>query len=132
MLSAECRHELRTGWLPHLTDSGLDRLIELLETGSPLLIQGAFVGVVPRGCLATHAAWHHPRTAHLTAAAGTIWLQTVAGIHPAASSVVRTWDNAGPHDWETRAALLAVLQAERDRRRMRHSATKTPMEAACL
>src|SRR5262249_29409038 len=63
MLSQECVHELRSAWLPNLTDDGLDHLIDLLEKNSPLLIHGCFTRAVPMGCLATHAGWHHPRTA---------------------------------------------------------------------
>ena len=32
MLSPECVHELRTSWLPNMTDAGLDRLIDLMES----------------------------------------------------------------------------------------------------
>src|SRR5438105_15200042 len=39
---APCLKELRDGWFPHTTTTGLDRLIQLLESGSPLLIHGAF------------------------------------------------------------------------------------------
>jgi hypothetical protein len=55
MLSAECARELRTAWMPNLTDPGLDRLIELLEKGSPFLIHGCFTKTAPMGCLASHA-----------------------------------------------------------------------------
>ena len=30
MLSQECDRELRSAWLPNLTDEGLERLIDLL------------------------------------------------------------------------------------------------------
>ena len=40
MLSRESVCELRALWLPNITDSGLDRLIDLLEKGSPLLVEG--------------------------------------------------------------------------------------------
>ena len=66
MLSPESHKELQSAWLPNITDAGLNRLIDLLEKASPLLIHGCFTKSVPMGCLATHAAWHHPRTAHLT------------------------------------------------------------------
>ena len=88
MLSPECLGELRSAWLPHMTDAGLDRLTELLEKGSPLLIHGCFTRAVPMGCLASHVAWHHPRTAHLTADAGITWLYHVAGLNPATSAVI--------------------------------------------
>jgi len=65
MLTPECLGELRSAWLPNITDAGLLRLIDLLEKGSPLLIHGCFTRAVPMGCLATHVAWNHPRTAHL-------------------------------------------------------------------
>jgi hypothetical protein len=110
MLSPECLYELRTAWLPNITASGLTRLIELLEKGSPLLIHGCFSRAVPMGCLATHVAWNHPRTAHLTVEAGINWLHCVAGLNPATSLVIREWDRRGAHDWEMRADLLAVLR----------------------
>jgi hypothetical protein len=116
MLSPECLHELRTAWLPNITDTGLTRLIELLEKGSPLLIHGCFSRAVPMGCLATHVAWNHPRTAHLTVEAGINWLHCVAGLNPATSLVIREWDRRGAHDWEMRADLLAVLREWRHTR----------------
>src|SRR5438132_4524087 len=62
---APCLKELRDGWFPHTTTTGLDRLIQLLESGSPLLIHGALTRALPMGCLATPIAWHHPVTADL-------------------------------------------------------------------
>ena len=82
MLPRECLDELRSCWLPNLTDAGLNRLIDMLEKGSPFLIHGCFTRSVPMGCLATHAAWHHPLTAHLTLDAGITWLHRVAGLNP--------------------------------------------------
>lgn len=116
MLSLECVRELRTQWLPNITDPGLDRLIDLLEKGSPLLIHGCFTRTVPMGCLATHAAWNHPRTAHLTLDAGITWLHRVAGLNPATSHMIREWDTTGAQSWEIRAALLGVFKEERQRR----------------
>lgn len=113
MLTPECVQELRCAWLPHLTDTGLDRLIDLLEKGSPLLIHGCFSRAVPMGCLATHAAWNHPRTAHLTVDAGIRWLHSVAGLNPATSHIIREWDRRGAQDWEMRADLLASFRDER-------------------
>jgi hypothetical protein len=113
MLSHECVAELRSSWLPNITDTGLDRLIDLLEKGSPLLIHGCFTRSVPMGCLATQVAWNHPRTAHLTLDAGITWLHNVAGLNPATSHVIREWDGRGSQDWEVRAALLAILKQER-------------------
>jgi hypothetical protein len=119
MLSPECLGELRAAWLPNITDAGLERLTDLLEKGSPLLIHGCFTRAVPMGCLATHVAWHHPRTAHLTSDAGITWLYHVAGLNPATSHVLREWDRRGTRDLELRAALLAVLKAEREARQAR-------------
>src|SRR5437588_4159429 len=107
MLSRESVCELRALWLPNITDSGLDRLIELLETGSPLLVHGCFTRATPMGCLATHAAWHHPKTAHLTQDAGVMWLTRVAGLNPATSLVIREWDGRAGGDWRVRDELLA-------------------------
>ena len=116
MLSRECLQELQSAWLPHATDAGLDRVIELLEKASPLLIHGCFSRAVPMGCLATHLAWHHPRTAHLTQDAGIMWLHHVAGLNPATSQVLRDWDRAGLADVELRFALLDLLREEKARR----------------
>src|SRR5436309_2075679 len=116
MLSQESVRELRTAWLPNITDEGLDRLIDLLEKGSPLLIHGSFTRVVPMGCLATHVAWHHPCTRHLTLDAGILWLNRVAGLNPATSHVIREWDRSATSNWEVRAELLASFKDERRRR----------------
>ena len=117
MLSPECLAELRSAWLPNITDAGLDRLVQLLEQSSPLLIHGCFTRAVPMGCLATHVAWHHPRTRHLTLDAGITWLHHIAGLNPATSHVLREWDSRGAHDWTVRAGLLEVLKAGRRERR---------------
>ena len=122
MLSQECLHELRSAWLPNLTDGGLDRLIDLLQTGSPFLVHGCFTRAVPTGCLATHAAWHHPRTAHLTQEAGITWLSRVAGLNPATSHVVRAWDQGGPYSLALREELLQQFREERQRRQVKHPA----------
>jgi len=113
MLSQECLAELQTSWLPHLTDAGLDRLIDLLEKGSPLLIHGSFTRAVPMGCLATHAAWNHPQTAHLTLDAGIFWLNKVAKLNPATSHVVRAWDRCAHFNYEVRSDLLAIFKEQR-------------------
>jgi hypothetical protein len=126
MLSPECVHELRTSWTPHLTDSGLDRLIELLEKNSPLLVHGCFTRAVPMGCLATHAAWHHPRTRHLTAEAGINWLSRVAGLNPATSRVIREWD-AAAGDLDVRAELLDLFRQERQNRQAQAPAPAEPV-----
>jgi hypothetical protein len=116
MLSPDSIRELESSWLPNITDAGLNRLIELLETNSPLLIHGSFTRSIPMGCLATHAAWHHPQTAHLTVDAGISWLHRVAGLNPATSTVIRDWDCSCKQDWPTRGQLLQLLRDERDRR----------------
>jgi hypothetical protein len=116
MLSAECLGELRSAWLPNMTDAGLNRLIELLEKGSPLLIHGCFTRAVPMGCLATHVAWNHPRTQHRTADAGINWLTQVAGLNPATSQVILAWDRRGVRDLELTADLLALFREEVRRR----------------
>ena len=116
MLSQECLRELRQSWLPNITDDGLDRLIELLEKGSPLLIHGSFTRSVPMGCLATHIAWHHPRTAKHTLDAGICWLNQVAGLNPATSHVIREWDRVGENDFELRSELLNMLKSHRTER----------------
>lgn len=125
MLSPDCIRELRTAWLPNLTTQGLQRLIELLEQDSPLLIHGSFTRAVPMGCLATHAAWNHPRTEHLNLEAGVTWLNCVAGLNPATSHVIREWDRCSTSDWEIRAALLAELKDYRDGK----TTTAVPTEA---
>ena len=124
MLSPECLGELRSSWLPHITDTGLDRLVDLLEKSSPLLIHGCFTRAVPMGCLATHAAWHHPRTQHLTLDAGITWLHHIAGLNPATSHVLREWDRRGIHDLELRVELLAVLREEQQARHGRRPAAR--------
>jgi hypothetical protein len=112
MLSAECIRELRTQWLPNLTDVGLNRLIELLEQDSPLLIHGSFARALPMGCLATHAAWHHPATAHLSDEAGISWLNQIARLNPATSEVIRSWDSSQSR-WQLRREMLAIFRQER-------------------
>jgi hypothetical protein len=116
MLSQECVAELRSKWLPNITDQGLSRLIELLEKNSPLLIHGCFTRAVPMGCLATHAAWNHPQTEHLTLDAGISWLHQIAGLNPATSHVIREWDCRDPHDWSVRAELLTYFKNEQAQR----------------
>jgi hypothetical protein len=119
MLTTECLAELRSAWLPNITDTGLQRLIDLLEKASPLLVHGCFTRAVPMGCLASHIAWNHPRTCQLTLDAGITWLHQVAGLNPATSEVLRAWDIQGIRDLELRSALLRELRAEQDTRRQR-------------
>ena len=127
MLSQECVRELRSSWLPNITEEGLKRLVDLLEKGSPLLIHGSFTRVVPMGCLATHVAWNHPRTAHLTLDAGITWLHRVACLNPATSHVIREWDRCGANDWEVRADLLALLKDELQSRQEQ----RRPVDRTC-
>ena len=116
MLSKESMRELEAYWLPNISDNGLDRLIDMLEKGSPLLVHGCFTKSVPMGCLASHVAWTHPRTCHLMHDAGIIWLHRVAGLNPATSFVIREWDANGSQNWEIRSDLLIQFMKERDRR----------------
>jgi hypothetical protein len=111
MLSQECRREFQTSWLPNISSSGRQRLIELLEKSSPLLIHGSFTRVLPMGCLATHVGWNHPQTAHLTLDAGICWLNHVAGLNPATSHVIRAWDRVGENDYELRDEILTLLKS---------------------
>jgi hypothetical protein len=117
MLSQECLREFRTLWLPNITDTGLERLVDLLEKGSPLLIHGSFSRAFPMGCLATHIAWNHPATEQCVLDAGIIWLNRVAGLNPVSSRVIREWDQAQESDFEVRAELLTVLKEYRTERR---------------
>jgi hypothetical protein len=130
MLSQESIRELQSAWLPNITDGGLNRLIDLLEKGSPFLIHGCFTRSVPMGCLATQVAWHHPTTAHLTMDAGINWLHRVAGLNPATSHVLRDWDRRGIHDWEVRSELLEQLKGERTKRQTAEQADPTDAELA--
>ena len=108
--------EFRAAWLPHVSSAGLDRLIDLLEKASPLLIHGAFTRAVPMGCLASHIAWNHERTSHLHNEAGVMWLCRVAKLNPATSSLVIAWDRAGVGDFELRTGLLAACHDEKVQR----------------
>jgi hypothetical protein len=122
MLSSECLDELRSAWLPNITDTGLSRLLDLLEKGSPLLISGCFTQAIPMGCLASQIAWNHPATARLNVEAGISWLHQVAGLNPATSAVLREWDRRGAGDLDLRADLVAELRTERDHRQARRAA----------
>src|SRR5438128_11613271 len=117
MLSQECVRELRSSWLPNIADEGLDRLIDMLQKGSPLLVHGCFTRAIPMGCLATHIAWNHPETAHLNLDAGIGWLHRVAGLNPATSHVIREWDRACNSNFEVRAELLLRFKEEQALRR---------------
>jgi hypothetical protein len=116
MPSHDAITEFRAAWLPHITCAGLDRLIELLDKSSPLLIHGAFTGAIPRGCLASHIAWNHPETCHYQTEAGVVWLTRLAGLNPATSSVILAWDENGLGDFELRAELLRACREERQNR----------------
>jgi hypothetical protein len=116
MPSPEALTEFRSTWLPHVTDAGLARLVQLLESASPFLIRGAFTAAVPMGCLASHIAWNHPTTGHLNEDAGVCWLTRVAGLNPATSAVILAWDRDGLHDLALRARLLELCRAEQDHR----------------
>jgi len=132
MLSSESVREFRSAWLPNITDEGLNHLVELLEKGSPLLIHGSFTRAVPQGCLATHIAWNHPCTTHLTQEAGISWLHSVAGLNPATSHVVREWDQNSCNNYEMRVELLALLHEERLRRQPAPQANRLIEEAIAV
>lgn len=108
--------EFRTAWLPHITDAGLNRVIELLEKASPLLIHGTFARTPPMGCLASHVAWNHPTTCRFDQEAGVMWLSRVAGLNPATSAVILAWDGYGTGDFALRSALLEACREEQAER----------------
>jgi hypothetical protein len=108
--------EFRDSWLPHVSNAGLRRLIDLLGKANPLLIHGAFTRSVPMGCLASHIAWNHPQTRQLEHDAGVVWLSKVAGLNPATSSVILAWDRAGTADFELRSDLYEACLDEQTRR----------------
>lgn len=108
--------EFKAAWLPHISDDGLDRLIDLLSKASPLLIHGAFTRAMPMGCLASHIGWNHEQTCRLQHEAGVMWLSRVAGLNPATSAVILAWDRRGIGDFELRTGLLAACAEEKLRR----------------
>jgi hypothetical protein len=116
MTTAAAIAEFRTLWLPHVTDSGLDRLIDLLSSANPMLIHGTFTRAASQGCLATHVAWNHPLTEHLQDDAGIIWLTRLAKLNPATSSVLLAWDECGPANVSLREALLNECRREQHNR----------------
>ncbi|QVL31740.1 hypothetical protein KIH39_23330 [Telmatocola sphagniphila] len=125
-----CLEEFREVWLPNVTISGLDRVSELLEQASPLLIHGMFTHAMPRGCLATHIAWHHPKTTHITLDAGITWLTKIARLNPATSETIKAWDSVGLSNWELRQELLTACRNELARReKLPVNRIKTHLEA---
>jgi hypothetical protein len=128
--SNDAVNEFRTSWLPHVTDAGLRRLIDLLERVNPLLIHGAFTGAMPMGCLATHIAWNHPATRHCDEDAGILWLSRVARLNPATSAVILAWDCGGRDDFGLRTALLAACLEESARREASPRIEETEEELA--
>ena len=117
MSTTEPLAEFRASWLPHVTDGGLSRIVELLEKASPLLIHGTFTRALPMGCLASHIAWNHPRTCRFDHEAGVMWLAKVAGLNPATSAVILAWDRHGSGDFALRSALLEACRDEQSARR---------------
>jgi len=111
-----CLDELRSAWFPNVTDTGLKRLIDLLDKGSPLLIHGSFARAATQGCIATHVAWNHPATEWMDEDAGVRWLTRVAGLNPATSHVLNAWDGYGSADWALRCELLEACKTEQYRR----------------
>jgi hypothetical protein len=104
--------EFRAVWLPNVSDSGLSRIISLLESASPYLIHGSFAKSLPMGCLASHIAWNHPKTARFQDEAGIQWLCKVARLNPATSHLVMAWDQSGLYDHDLRFGLLDACYAE--------------------
>ncbi|MBN9119249.1 MAG: hypothetical protein J0I06_08825 [Planctomycetes bacterium] len=118
MLTDEPLAEFRSVWLPHITDDGLNRIVELLDKASPLLIHGTFTRVPPMGCLASHVAWNHPQTCRFDDhEAGVMWLSRVAGLNPATSAVILAWDRYGAADFQLRTDLLEACREEQSARR---------------
>ncbi len=111
-MQSSAQLEFVAHWLPHTTTAGLNRLIELLEKNSPLLIHGQFTQACVQGCLASHLAWNHPATSHLGDEAGVRWLTRIAGLNPATSAVVLAWDRTSSHDWATRKVILNLCREE--------------------
>ena len=124
--------EFRAAWLPHVTDSGLSRITDLLEKASPLLIHGAFTRAVPMGCLASHIGWNHPQTCHFDHEAGVMWLAKVAALNPATSAVILAWDRHGAGDFALRAALLEACRDEQDARRREPACSRLTPYAGAL
>ena len=96
-----------------------------------MLISGAFSRCASQGCLATHLAWHHPKTRDLHAEAGVVWLTKVAQMNPATSAVLLEWDRSGVHNWELREELLAECRQELERRADGGVANRQPREEFC-
>lgn len=130
MPSPTMQAEFRDSWLPHMTDTAIARLIELLETNSPYLIHGSFTRCLPMGCLAAHIAWNHPATQHLDEEAGIVWLTRIAGLNPATSRVIVGWDDAGGrHNPVLRCELLRACYQEQDHRNQYHREQVEPDRA---
>ncbi|VTR98583.1 hypothetical protein [Tuwongella immobilis] len=112
--------EFVTAWCPVIPDAALNRLRDLLRHASPLLVHGRFTAEPPRGCLATHIGWNHPQTQDWQEDAGIRWLTKVAKLNPATSAVILAWDQHGIADWNLRAELLQLCDAEAARRAATH------------
>jgi hypothetical protein len=133
MIADAVLSEFRLRWLPHVSDSGLDRVTHLLASASPYLIHGAFTRCVPQGCLAAHVAWNHPATEHLQIEAGVTWLTRIARLNPATSEVILAWDRNGVYDLELRDALLSECRRERrDRDDQFDRVFNTSAESLCV
>jgi hypothetical protein len=108
--------EFSLAWLPQMTNKGITRLLELLESASPYLIHGRFGQSSLQGCLATHIAWNHPKTAFLRDEAGICWLTKIARLNPATSHLVVAWDEAGLANLELRFGLIEACYREQEDR----------------
>ncbi len=124
--------EFRAAWLPHVTNDGLSRIVELLEKASPLLVHGTFTRALPMGCLASHIAWNHPQTCRFDHEAGIMWLARVAGLNPATSAVILAWDRHGAGDFQLRTGLLEACRDEQAMRAARPARSRIGDYTAAL
>ena len=116
MTFPDCVSEFQKAWLPNMTLTGLQRIVELLNESSLLLIHGAFTRAIPQGCIAAHIAWTHPETIDYNEEAGVLWLTRIAKLNPATSKVILAWDENGLHDRELCDMLLSLCQTELEQR----------------
>jgi len=130
-MSSAMISEFAHDWLPHATDAGIHRVLQMLEQGSPMLIHGAFSKTCPLGCIATHFAWHHPLTSHWNEEAGIQWLTRVARLNPATSHVILAWDRNGMSDWELRQQLIGACRAELEMRDIDSNNCEEEIEELC-
>ena len=100
MLNHECVRELEQSWLPNITDSGLERIIDLLRKDSPLLIHGCFTKAVPMG-----VAWRRTLpgiilSRNIARSMPAFIVSTTSHLNPATSLIIREWDARGRNNWD--------------------------------